>query len=193
MVAFVILTVIPSSIVIWRISKVQKSWIIQWAFLFAIPRLHTYCVCSFYGAAVKPVSAWDQSQCFGIARQALCQRAGSSAESFILWLDHQSCLEDWETKLPERDTLTFWAACSLCRELQVSCFCALSPTLTALWWAFCESFLLLPGAPMKLTGSPSWTSVVPLLWSVLSSQSGMSRHWLVFPGIVPVWKIIHTE
>lgn len=164
MVAFVILTVIPSSIVIWRISKVQKSWIIQWAFLLAIPRLHN-CVCSFYGAAVMPVSAWDQSQCFGIARQALCQRAGSSAVSLILWLDHQSFLEDWETELPERDTLTCWAACSLCRELQVSHIDS-----------FVMGFLWVISAPVRSPNETHW-------FTKLNFGGSLT---LVFPKF-PIW------
>lgn len=124
MVAFVILTVIPSSIVIWRISKVEKSWIIPWAFLFAVPRLRTYCVHSLDGTAVKPVNAWDQSQCSGIARQALSESwvlssiIYSTFEYVLIFCppgrdgDHQSCLEDWETELPGRDTLSCWAVCS---------------------------------------------------------------------------------
>lgn len=38
------------------------------------------------------------------------------------------------------------------------------------------SFLLLKAAPINTIGSPSWTWVVPILWSVVSSLSGMNRH-----------------
>lgn len=42
--------------------------------------------------------------------------------------------------------------------------------------AVCESFLVLYVTPIKFISSPSWTSVVSILWSIMGLLSGVCRH-----------------
>jgi hypothetical protein len=68
--------------------------------------------------------------------------------------------------------------------LQVPSFGELSPIGLGDAAVF-ESFLALHATPSELIGSPSWTLVVPILWSVAGCLSGMSRHvCYTFPGKV---------